>query len=100
MSVSRAARRDRSILSALPVRLLVLLALIVSGTGVLSLHPAPAAAAVCDNPQSIACENAKPGNPSSEWEQTTSAPSTIEGYTTSMSVNVGQTVQFKINTAA
>lgn len=100
MSVSRAGRRDRSILSALPFRLLVLLALVVGGTGALSVHPVPAAAAVCDNPQSIACENSKPGNPSSEWEQTTSAPSTIEGYTTSMSVNVGQTVQFKINTAA
>lgn len=57
------------------------------------------AAGPCDpggNP--VACENSKPGAPSSEWEK--DPRGTIEGYAAQISVNVGETVQFKINTPA
>ncbi len=48
----------------------------------------------------IVCENAKPGTPRSEWEVSGIGDSTIQGYATSMSVNVGQTESFKIDTPA
>jgi hypothetical protein len=62
---------------------------------VLATH-APAALAACANP--VACENALTGDPPSDWEVNQAGDSTIQGYTTQMSVNVGQTEQFKINT--
>jgi len=61
----------------------------------------PSAAATVDvcgvggNP--VACENSKPGSPASVWD-TPNPSSTIEGYTTDTSVNVGGTVNFKIKT--
>ena len=48
---------------------------------------------------SIALENQKPGAPQSEWMlQPGEASSSIEGFTTSISTNLGNTVDFKINT--
>ncbi len=55
--------------------------------------------AACANP--IACENALPGNSSSEWGLPTSGSDpSIKGFTTDISVNKGATVHFKINTDA
>ena len=48
----------------------------------------------------IACENTLPGDPPSDWDVSGAGDSTIQGFATSMSVNVGQTVNFKINTPA
>ena len=48
----------------------------------------------------VACENTKPGDPPSDWQVNGIGDSTIQGYATSMSVNVGQTVNFKIKTPA
>ncbi|WP_344092768.1 N,N-dimethylformamidase beta subunit family domain-containing protein [Microbacterium deminutum] len=48
----------------------------------------------------IACENMLPGDAPSDWQVTGAGDSTIQGYATSMSVNVGETVHFKINTSA
>ena len=46
-------------------------------------------------------ENAKEGNPPSEWDLAGGkGSSNIEGFTTEMSVGLGQTVSFKINTDA
>ncbi|MGA9860424.1 MAG: DUF4082 domain-containing protein [Solirubrobacteraceae bacterium] len=55
-----------------------------------------ASAAGCANP--VACENQQPGDPPSDWEVSGAGDPTIQGYATSMGVNVGQTVSFKINT--
>ena len=47
----------------------------------------------------IACENSKPGNPASQWDLT--APPgdpNIQGFATDISYNLGETVQFKVNT--
>ena len=48
----------------------------------------------------VACENTKPGDPPSDWQMNGIGDSTIQGFATSMSVNVGQTVNFKIKTPA
>src|SRR6185312_14144445 len=47
----------------------------------------------------IVLENAKQGNPESDWGLTYGAPvGNIEGYAQNMSVNLGDPVDFKINT--
>ena len=46
----------------------------------------------------IVCENSLPGDRPSDWEVSGAGDSTIQGYATSMSVNVGQTERFKIDT--
>src|ERR1700761_2131126 len=50
----------------------------------------------------IVVENCLPGNPSSEWDigENTSGDPTIQGFGTDISVNVGGTIAFKINTPA
>ena len=70
-----------------------LLALATAG---LMLVGAQAARAACANP--VACENQLPGDPESDWQPTTPDDPAIEGFATSMSVDVGQTVSFKIKT--
>jgi len=44
------------------------------------------------------CENALPGDPPRNWEIKEVGDPTIQGYATSMSVDVGQTEYFKIDT--
>ncbi len=48
----------------------------------------------------IVCENAKIGNPSSEWDISGAGDSSIQGFATAISVNRGETVRFKIETPA
>jgi hypothetical protein len=45
-----------------------------------------------------ACENTQPGDPQSDWFVTGSGDQTIQGFATTMSVNAGQTIKFKIST--
>ncbi|HEV8527746.1 MAG TPA: DUF4082 domain-containing protein [Actinomycetes bacterium] len=61
-----------------------------------------AVAAPCDPPiaNPIVCENSKPGNPPSEWDISGAGSSTIQGFATDISVDQGQTVQFKVDTPA
>src|SRR5215470_14542897 len=58
------------------------------------------AAGPCGPPvvSAIACENSLPGTPASDWQISGSGSATIQGFATSMSVQPGDTVQFKINT--
>ncbi|MEU7861916.1 DUF4082 domain-containing protein [Nonomuraea sp. NPDC049141] len=50
-------------------------------------------------PTSVICiENSLPGNPPSQWD--VPAQGGIPGYPTQISVNKGQTIQFKVNTSA
>ncbi|HEY7071829.1 MAG TPA: DUF4082 domain-containing protein [Acidimicrobiales bacterium] len=58
----------------------------------LGLNAGEAAAA----PNSVANENALPGSPSSEWDSY--EDDTIEGFPTQISVNAGETIQFKVKT--
>ncbi|WP_457964493.1 DUF4082 domain-containing protein [Arthrobacter sp. D1-29] len=83
----------------------LILALIVSTLSVAadpSLLAPARAAGPCDAPvvSKVACENTQPGSPASEWQVAGAGNSTIQGYATSMSVNVGQTVTFKVKTTA
>src|SRR5215213_5737803 len=75
--------------------------LLTLGGGLLA-GAAPAAAAPCDQPiaNEIACENTKPGNPASEWDVSGAGSTSIQGYATSIGVDQGQTVSFKVDTAA
>ena len=58
----------------------------------------PADSQSASNP--IAIENSKPGSPSSEWQIQGAGDTSIQGFATDISVNKGDTVNFKINTDA
>lgn len=48
----------------------------------------------------VACENLKPGTHSDVWDITGAGDPAIQGFATEMSVDVGERVDFKIDTAA
>lgn len=48
----------------------------------------------------IACENSKPGTPESQWEINGAGDAGLQGFATDISVNVGETIDFKIDTNA
>ncbi|MCD5350978.1 DUF4082 domain-containing protein [Kineosporia mesophila] len=58
---------------------------------------AGSAADACAAGNAIVCENAKPGNPSSQWEIVGKGSSTVEGFATDISVDAGTTVKFKVH---
>ena len=64
--------------------------------------PAVAAGNPCGPPVTsvIACENTKPGDPTSDWLVSGNGDTTLQGFATQISVNAGQTVTFKIDTAS
>src|SRR5271169_322320 len=71
--------------------------------GLLLSFAAQTANAQCGAPANpIVAENCLPGSPNSEWDLSSSGAGdpSIQGYATDISVNVGQTVNFKINTNA
>ena len=59
----------------------------------------PAQAQTCTS-NTIVCENALPGNPSSDWSISGTGDPSLQGFATDISVNVGQTIFFKVNTPA
>jgi hypothetical protein len=82
---------------ALPALLLTPLLLALLPAGASAYEEADKCASA---PNPIACENALPGAPPSEWRVQGAGDSTIQGFATAMSVNVGQTEHFKIKTPA
>src|SRR4051812_38656432 len=46
----------------------------------------------------IIAENCRPGNPRTEWDINSDGDSSIQGFATEMSVNLGENVDFKIRT--
>lgn len=48
----------------------------------------------------VSCENSRPGSPRSEWDVEGLGDVTIRGFSTDISVNRGERVDFKINTSA
>jgi hypothetical protein len=58
-----------------------------------------AAASPCGPPvvSVIACENTASGDPQSDWLVAGAGDQTLQGFPTAMSVNVGQTINFKIS---
>src|SRR3954463_50886 len=66
----------------------------------LALAPAASRADACSPPTNpVACENSKPGAEPLDWEVDNNGDSAIQGYATSMSVNVGDTINFKIKSS-
>ena len=58
-----------------------------------------ALAGPCDPPSNeIVCENSKPGNPPGEWDVSGAGDPSIQGFSTNISVDRGETVHFKIDT--
>jgi len=78
-----------------------LLALIIFGVALPLITNAGGASAAgpCGPPvvNAIACENTAAGDPQSDWLVAGAGDATLQGFATSMSVNVGQTVSFKIS---
>jgi Domain of unknown function (DUF4082)/Bacterial Ig-like domain/Bacterial Ig domain/Abnormal spindle-like microcephaly-assoc'd, ASPM-SPD-2-Hydin len=57
--------------------------------------------AQCSSPaNAIVAENCLPGTPQNTWDVSGAGDASIQGFTTDISVNQGQTVSFKINTNA
>ena len=53
----------------------------------------------CASPANkIVAENCRPGNPRTEWDVGFEGDPEIQGFATDMSVNLGETVSFKIRT--
>ncbi len=82
-----------------------LLAVLLASLLGLFASPSPTAAAggedeCASTPNPIACENQLPGDPPQDWQIRGAGDPSIQGYATSMSVNAGKTVSFKINTDA
>lgn len=66
-----------------------------------SLTLTQTAHASCSSPKNpIEAENCLPGNQPGDWQVDGSGDPTIQGYATDMSVNVGQTIFFKVKTDA
>ncbi len=73
-----------------------------------AITPAPAAAqrgaatsSNCARPANrTVAENCKPGNPSTEWDVNGSGDLQIQGFATDISVNVGETIAFKVGTSS
>ena len=104
--INRPGGTDMSVTGLVPHRALARRSIISLGLAVLlglallvNVRPA-VAAGPCGPPvvSVIACENTLPGDPPSDWQVSGAGDSTIQGFATSMSVNVGQTESFKIDT--
>jgi Domain of unknown function (DUF4082)/Bacterial Ig domain/Bacterial Ig-like domain len=54
--------------------------------------------ASCANP--VVCENQLPGTPQSAWDVSPGSGTTIQGFSDPYSINVGQTIGFKISSPA
>ena len=65
-----------------------------SGRAARPVSGLPPAQAACANP--IACENQLPGTPQSTWD-VSSYSTTIQGFADPFSVNIGQSINFKIS---
>jgi len=75
--------------------------LIVIGTALFAVHARPAKADACGpgaNP--IVCENSLPGTPQSQWDISSGDGATIQGFADPFSVNLGGTINFKIESPA
>src|SRR5450755_934317 len=80
-------------------RLLALPVAVILGAALLAVLPAAhSKAASCANP--VACENQLPGTPQSVWDSGNTNDTYIQGFADPFSVNVGGSINFKINTAA
>ena len=82
-----------------PQRRALLAFLLVVGGGLWAA--VPSAEASCAAPANeIEAENCRPGNPATEWDVSGAGTASIQGYATSIGVDQGETVSFKVETPA
>jgi hypothetical protein len=74
---------------------------VVLALAALAATAAGASADACTPPvtNQVACENTKPGTDPDDWEINQAGDPSIQGFATSMSVNKGGTVSFKIKSS-
>jgi Domain of unknown function (DUF4082)/Bacterial Ig-like domain/Bacterial Ig domain len=70
----------------------------ISVTRPAAARAATAQAATCANP--VACENLLPGTPQSQWDVGAAEGATIQGFADPFTVNVSQSINFKIQSPA
>lgn len=98
MSSPRPTLRGR-----VPRRVAALVVLVLGLAGLTAVTSTGASAAIdpCGpSGNKISCENSKPGTPPSVWDVQGAGDSSIQGFATDISVNVGQRIDFKIDTDA
>lgn len=87
---------------SVPALTALLLATLLAASQLVLLAPLPAAAAencaAAVNP--VACENAKPGADPDEWDIEKAGDPSIQGFSTDISVNAGESLDFKVDTDA
>ena len=72
----------------------------VIAVGLLRSTPAMAAGECLAPANPVVAENCLPGTPSSQWDVTGAGSSSIQGFATDISYDVGTTARFKIDTGA
>ncbi len=87
----------RSIVRRSVVRLACLA---LAATGAVVVAPAAVAATCAPGMNPIACENTETGTDPAVWDITGAGSPNIQGFATQMSVDVGQTIDFKIDSVA
>lgn len=85
-----------------PAAAAVALSVLLAAAQLVLLQPPPAAAAEnCAAAQHpVACENAKPGTDPEVWDIEKAGDPTIQGFATEISVNTGESLDFKVDTDA
>ncbi|MGJ7442278.1 DUF4082 domain-containing protein [Aquipuribacter sp. MA13-6] len=73
---------------------------VLASTMVVASGASAAAEACAAGQNTVACENSKPGSPSSEWDIAGAGDESIQGFSTDISVDLGHRVDFKIDTDA
>ena len=82
------------------IGVVVAVMLFAVGFTTVTASSASAASDPCSTGNAIACENSKPGNSPTEWDISRAGSDNIQGFATTMSVNPGSTVKFKIKAAS
>jgi len=81
-------------------RSLLVLTLVGAALAVAPAGPAAAADPCAPLVNPVACENTRAGTPRSTWDVSGAGSAALQGFTTQMSVNLGETVNFKIKSTA
>src|SRR6185295_1176995 len=85
-------------LSSVRLSLAVAAALLLTGRGATRVAVLAQGGGCASPPNAVVAENCLTGN--SDWDLTGGNDASIQGFASDISVNVGQTVSFKINTDA
>ncbi len=99
MPLSPKVRVSRSVPSRVRMAAFVLIFTLIESAVRGTLPPPVVAAGPCDSPANpIVAENCLTGTPQSTWDVSGAGDPSIQGFATDISVNVGDTVSFKIDT--